>query len=128
MLAADLRNGHVFPTHWKIGTFWLSQTDYGIMCFVDARFSRADKRTKLPQWIQRKIKPAHQSLSANEAVSVRLSSTLLLFWYCLARRACYPAVVGLACAVHVDVASTAHCRLIHRLEAHMPSARTSRFR
>eukprot|EP00035_Acanthoeca_spectabilis_P010032 m.177130 g.177130 ORF g.177130 m.177130 type:complete len:824 (-) comp14906_c0_seq12:885-3356(-) len=53
-----------------VGRAIRSKTDYGIMCFVDSRFARADKRTKLPQWIQRKIKAGHQSLAANEAVSV----------------------------------------------------------
>jgi len=53
-----------------VGRVIRSKTDYGIMCFVDARFARADKRTKLPQWIQKKIKAAHQSLSAVEAVTV----------------------------------------------------------
>ena len=28
------------------------KTDYGIMVFADKRFSRADKRGKLPKWIQ----------------------------------------------------------------------------
>eukprot|EP00038_Savillea_parva_P002094 m.110607 g.110607 ORF g.110607 m.110607 type:complete len:841 (+) comp10718_c0_seq2:518-3040(+) len=53
-----------------VGRAIRSKTDYGIMCFVDSRFARSDKRTKLPQWIQRKIKPAHQSLSSVEAIQV----------------------------------------------------------
>ena len=35
-----------------VGRALRGKTDYGIMVFADKRFSRADKRGKLPKWIQ----------------------------------------------------------------------------
>ena len=35
-----------------VGRALRGKTDYGIMVFADKRFSRSDKRGKLPKWIQ----------------------------------------------------------------------------
>ena len=40
------------------------------MVLADKRYARADKRTKLPQWIQDEMKSSHFGLSTGEAVSV----------------------------------------------------------
>ena len=35
-----------------VGRALRGKTDYGIMIFADKRFSRSDKKGKLPKWIQ----------------------------------------------------------------------------
>lgn len=42
------------------------------MIFADKRFSRIDKRSKLPRWIQEHIKESLCNLSTEEAVQVLL--------------------------------------------------------
>lgn len=51
-----------------LGRVLRGKTDYGLMVLADRRYSRADKRKKLPKWIGSAIKPAHQNLSADQAV------------------------------------------------------------
>eukprot|EP00040_Diaphanoeca_grandis_P006655 m.38187 g.38187 ORF g.38187 m.38187 type:complete len:770 (+) comp17855_c0_seq1:155-2464(+) len=51
-----------------VGRAIRSKADYGIMCFADARFSKADKRGKLPQWIQHYMISNHLNMSTDEAV------------------------------------------------------------
>lgn len=46
------------------------KTDYGIMIFADKRFSRADKRTKLPKWIQEHLTDSYCNLSTEEAMQL----------------------------------------------------------
>ncbi|XP_077174711.1 general transcription and DNA repair factor IIH helicase subunit XPD isoform X1 [Paroedura picta] len=46
------------------------KTDYGLMVFADKRFARADKRGKLPRWIQEHITDANLNLTLDEAVQV----------------------------------------------------------
>jgi len=46
-----------------------SKTDYGIMVLADQRYSRADKRSKLPSWIRRYIKDNHLNMSTDMCVS-----------------------------------------------------------
>ncbi|KPJ11496.1 TFIIH basal transcription factor complex helicase XPD subunit [Papilio machaon] len=46
------------------------KTDYGIMIFADKRFSRADKRSKLPRWIQEHLRDSLCNLSTEEAVQI----------------------------------------------------------
>ena len=53
-----------------VGRALRGKTDYGIMIFADKRFSRADKRTKLPRWIQEHLKDSLCNLSTEEAVQV----------------------------------------------------------
>lgn len=40
------------------------------MIFADKRFSRADKRSKLPKWIQEHLKDSLCNLSTEEAIQV----------------------------------------------------------
>ncbi|XP_065662190.1 general transcription and DNA repair factor IIH helicase subunit XPD isoform X2 [Hydra vulgaris] len=53
-----------------VGRAMRGKTDYGIMCFADKRFSKADKKGKLPKWIQEHLKPCNCNLSIDEAVQV----------------------------------------------------------
>ncbi|RCN25254.1 hypothetical protein ANCCAN_29034 [Ancylostoma caninum] len=46
------------------------KTDYGLMIFADKRFSRQDKRGKLPRWMQEYLEPASTNLSIDEAVQL----------------------------------------------------------
>ena len=52
-----------------VGRAIRGKTDYGIMCFADQRYSRSDKREKLPAWIQKYIASGHTNLSIDEGVS-----------------------------------------------------------
>ena len=45
------------------------KNDYGIMCFADKRFAKADKRSKLPKWIRDYLLDSDCNLSIEEAVS-----------------------------------------------------------
>ncbi|CAB3402237.1 unnamed protein product [Caenorhabditis bovis] len=47
-----------------------SKTDYGLMIFADKRFSRQDKRGKLPRWMQEYLESASTNLSIDEAAHV----------------------------------------------------------
>ncbi|XP_076318647.1 general transcription and DNA repair factor IIH helicase subunit Xpd isoform X1 [Tachypleus tridentatus] len=53
-----------------VGRAMRGKTDYGIMCFADKRFSRIDKRGKLPKWIQESLKDSMCNLSIEEAVQI----------------------------------------------------------
>ncbi|PAA47849.1 hypothetical protein BOX15_Mlig009087g1 [Macrostomum lignano] len=53
-----------------VGRALRGKTDYGIMLFADKRFARADKRTKLPRWIQENLSEAVLNLSVDEAVQI----------------------------------------------------------
>ncbi|XP_046401434.1 general transcription and DNA repair factor IIH helicase subunit XPD [Ischnura elegans] len=53
-----------------VGRALRGKTDYGIMIFADKRFSRADKRTKLPKWIQEHLKDSLCNLSTEECVQI----------------------------------------------------------
>ncbi|CAD6197577.1 unnamed protein product [Caenorhabditis auriculariae] len=46
------------------------KTDYGLMIFADKRFSRQDKRGKLPRWMQEYLNNASTNLSIDEAAQV----------------------------------------------------------
>ncbi|XP_046371417.1 general transcription and DNA repair factor IIH helicase subunit XPD-like [Haliotis rufescens] len=46
------------------------KTDYGIMVLADKRFARADKRGKLPRWIQEHLNDHFCNLSIDEAIQV----------------------------------------------------------
>lgn len=53
-----------------VGRAIRGKTDYGIMIFADKRFSRSDKRSKLPKWIQEHLKDSLCNLSTEEAVQI----------------------------------------------------------
>ncbi|CAG9116729.1 unnamed protein product [Plutella xylostella] len=53
-----------------VGRALRGKTDYGIMIFADKRFSRADKRSKLPRWIQEHLRDELCNLSTEEAVQI----------------------------------------------------------
>jgi len=46
------------------------KTDYGLMIFADKRYARADKRSKLPAWINAGITEASVNVSTDMAVSL----------------------------------------------------------
>uniref|UniRef100_A0A8D2KXD0 General transcription and DNA repair factor IIH helicase subunit XPD n=1 Tax=Varanus komodoensis TaxID=61221 RepID=A0A8D2KXD0_VARKO len=53
-----------------VGRAIRGKTDYGLMVFADKRFARADKRGKLPRWIQEHLTDANLNLTVDEAVQV----------------------------------------------------------
>ena len=53
-----------------VGRAIRGKTDYGIMVFADKRFSRVDKRSKLPKWIQEHLIDSLCNLSTEEAVQI----------------------------------------------------------
>ena len=55
-----------------VGRVLRGKTDYGIMLFADKRFSRSDKKSKLPKWIQEYLLDSKCDLSTEEAIQVRL--------------------------------------------------------
>ncbi|XP_055606066.1 general transcription and DNA repair factor IIH helicase subunit XPD-like [Uranotaenia lowii] len=53
-----------------VGRAIRGKTDYGIMIFADKRFSRQDKRGKLPKWIQEHLTDNYTNLSTEEAMQL----------------------------------------------------------
>jgi len=53
-----------------VGRAIRGKTDYGVMVFADKRFSKADKKGKLPKWIQEHLKEANCNLTTDEGVQV----------------------------------------------------------
>lgn len=53
-----------------VGRALRGKNDYGVMIFADKRFARADKKGKLPKWIQEYLKDSLCNLSTEEAVQV----------------------------------------------------------
>lgn len=53
-----------------VGRAIRGKTDYGIMIFADKRFSRQDKRGKLPKWIQQHLTDSYCNLSTEEAMQL----------------------------------------------------------
>lgn len=53
-----------------VGRAIRGKTDYGIMIFADKRFSRSDKRSRLPKWIQEHLVDNHCNLSTEEAIQM----------------------------------------------------------
>jgi len=51
-----------------VGRVLRGKTDYGIMVFADRRFARADKRAKLPKWINQYIVESATNLSTDMAI------------------------------------------------------------
>jgi len=53
-----------------VGRALRGKTDYGIMVFADKRFARADKRGKIPRWIQEHLSDNLCNLSTDEAIQI----------------------------------------------------------
>ncbi|KAL1918131.1 uncharacterized protein VTP21DRAFT_3397 [Calcarisporiella thermophila] len=53
-----------------VGRVLRGKTDYGLMIFADKRFARADKRQKLPKWIQQYITDANTNMSTDTSLVV----------------------------------------------------------
>ncbi|XP_031562643.1 general transcription and DNA repair factor IIH helicase subunit XPD-like [Actinia tenebrosa] len=53
-----------------VGRAIRGKTDYGILVFADKRFSKMDKRGKLPKWIQEYLKDSLCNLSIDEGVQI----------------------------------------------------------
>jgi DNA excision repair protein ERCC-2 len=53
-----------------VGRVIRGKTDYGIMIFADKRFSRQDKRGKLPRWIQEYLTDNYVNLSTEEGMQL----------------------------------------------------------
>ncbi|KAG8969485.1 DNA-dependent ATPase of the nucleotide excision repair factor 4 complex [Tulasnella sp. 419] len=51
-----------------VGRVLRGKTDWGLMVFADKRFARADKRSKLPRWINQYITDAASNLSTDMAL------------------------------------------------------------
>ncbi|XP_014752139.1 general transcription and DNA repair factor IIH helicase subunit XPD isoform X2 [Brachypodium distachyon] len=51
-----------------VGRVIRSKADYGMMIFADKRYSRHDKRSKLPGWIRSHLHDAHLNLSTDMAL------------------------------------------------------------
>merc|ERR1712048_1285799 len=51
-----------------LGRVIRSKRDYGVMIFADQRYSRQDKRSKIPEWIQAFVEPGHLVMSTDVAV------------------------------------------------------------
>lgn len=53
-----------------VGRVLRGKTDWGLMVFADKRFARADKRAKLPRWINQYITEVAANLSTDMAVTL----------------------------------------------------------
>lgn len=53
-----------------VGRVIRSKADYGMMIFADKRYTRHDKRSKLPGWILTQLREAHLNLSTDMAVHI----------------------------------------------------------
>ena len=54
----------------RYGSCDSKQEDYGVMIFADKRYGRYDKRSKLPQWIQKHFSQEHLNLTTDIAIDV----------------------------------------------------------
>uniref|UniRef100_A0A4W5JNB5 General transcription and DNA repair factor IIH helicase subunit XPD n=1 Tax=Hucho hucho TaxID=62062 RepID=A0A4W5JNB5_9TELE len=53
-----------------VGRAIRGKTDYGLMIFADKRYARADKRGKLPRWIQEHLTDSSLNLTIDETVQL----------------------------------------------------------
>ncbi|KAI9251662.1 hypothetical protein EDC94DRAFT_642507 [Helicostylum pulchrum] len=53
-----------------VGRVLRGKTDYGLMVFADKRFARADKRAKLPKWINQYVTDASTNLSTDMSLVI----------------------------------------------------------
>ncbi|CDR97797.1 DNA excision repair helicase, putative [Babesia bigemina] len=56
-----------------VGRIIRNKSDFGLMIFADSRYSRADKRSKLPPWILKNLEPCNMSLTTESAVTAAKS-------------------------------------------------------
>ncbi|GBE62161.1 DNA repair helicase [Babesia ovata] len=56
-----------------VGRIIRNKSDFGLMIFADSRYSRADKRSKLPPWILKNLEPAHMALTTESAITAAKS-------------------------------------------------------
>ncbi|PIA44816.1 hypothetical protein AQUCO_01700426v1 [Aquilegia coerulea] len=63
-----------------VGRVIRSKADYGMMIFADKRYSRHDKRSKLPGWILSHLRDAHLNLSTDMALHI--AREFLVLWGC----------------------------------------------
>ncbi|KAK9086714.1 hypothetical protein Syun_029108 [Stephania yunnanensis] len=62
-----------------VGRVIRSKSDYGMMIFADKRYSRHDKRSKLPGWILSHLRDAHLNLSTDMALHIARETLLIPF-------------------------------------------------
>ena len=53
-----------------VGRVIRSKLDYGLMIFADLRYTKSDKRKKLPQWLKTYLKSEYINLSTDVAVEI----------------------------------------------------------
>jgi DNA excision repair protein ERCC-2 len=53
-----------------LGRVIRSKNDYGLMVLADDRYNKADKRAKLPQWIQQALPASQRNLAIDTAIGV----------------------------------------------------------
>jgi len=53
-----------------VGRVLRGKSDYGVMVFADQRYTRADKRSKLPQWLDQYLVPGQVDLDTDCAASI----------------------------------------------------------
>ena len=53
-----------------LGRVIRSKDDYGLMVLADDRYNKADKRSKLPQWIQQALPAAHRNLTVGGGLTL----------------------------------------------------------
>ncbi|KAI9159256.1 TFIIH/NER complex ATP-dependent 5'-3' DNA helicase subunit [Blastocladiella emersonii ATCC 22665] len=53
-----------------VGRVLRGKTDYGLMIFADKRYARADKRSKLPRWMDQRFQDATTNCSTDMAMAV----------------------------------------------------------
>jgi len=53
-----------------VGRVLRGKTDWGLMVFADKRFARADKRAKLPRWINQYITETASNVSTDMAITM----------------------------------------------------------
>lgn len=53
-----------------VGRVIRSKLDYGLMIFADSRYTKSDKRKKLPQWLKTYLKSEYMGLSTDVAVEI----------------------------------------------------------
>jgi DNA excision repair protein ERCC-2 len=53
-----------------LGRVIRSKSDYGLMVLADARYARADKRSKLPKWVAQALRDAHVGLPTDACLVV----------------------------------------------------------
>ncbi|PKA64061.1 DNA repair helicase UVH6 [Apostasia shenzhenica] len=66
-----------------VGRVIRSKADYGMMIFADKRYSRHDKRSKLPSWILSQLRDTHLNLSTDMALHIARETGINVLFLCL---------------------------------------------